>query len=81
MTRLTLLIRPGCRICGMAREAMDRVQQRTGEPWTEVDATADPDLEEEYGLRLPVVLLDGKEHGYWQVEEDRLVRDLTAARQ
>jgi hypothetical protein len=23
-----------------------------------------------------VVLLDGKEHGYWRVEEDRLVSDL-----
>ena len=31
----------------------------------------------EYGDRLPVVLLDGKEHGYWRVEEDRLLRDLT----
>jgi hypothetical protein len=23
-----------------------------------------------------VVLLDGKEHGYWRVEETRLLRDL-----
>jgi hypothetical protein len=23
-----------------------------------------------------VILLDGKEHGYWRVEEDRLRRDL-----
>jgi hypothetical protein len=23
-----------------------------------------------------VILLDGKEHGYWRVEEDRLLRDL-----
>ena len=25
---------------------------------------------------MPVVMLDGKEHGYWRVEEDRLLRDL-----
>ena len=37
----------------------------------------DIELEREYGERLPVVLLDGKEHGYFQVEEDRLLRDLT----
>lgn len=36
------------------------------------------ELWREYGDRLPVVILDGKEHGYWEVEEDRLVRDLTA---
>jgi hypothetical protein len=26
----------------------------------------------EYSDRAPVILLDGKEHGYWRVEEDRL---------
>ena len=26
--------------------------------------------------RVPVVLLDGKEHGYWNVDEPRLRRDL-----
>jgi len=41
-----------------------------------VDIGSDPVLEDEYGLRVPVVLLDGKEHGYWKVEEDRLIRDL-----
>jgi hypothetical protein len=30
----------------------------------------------EYGDRLPVVLLDGAEHGYWKVEERRLIGDL-----
>jgi hypothetical protein len=52
----------------------------TGDRWVEVDVTGDLELEREYGDRLPVVLLDGKEHGYWRVEEDRLLRDLTAAR-
>ena len=31
---------------------------------------ADPALQAEYWDRVPVVLLDGKEHGYWRVEED-----------
>ena len=33
-------------------------------------------LEDEYGLWVPVVLLDGRERGYWRGEEDRAVRDL-----
>jgi glutaredoxin len=78
--RLTLLTRPGCHLCEQAREAMNRVAAATGARWTETDVTTDLELEREYGDRLPVVLLDGREHGYWRVEEDRLVRDLEAGR-
>jgi glutaredoxin len=74
--RLTLLTRPGCHLCDVAKEALARVAERTGEGWTEIDITGDPALEEEYGFRIPVVLLDGAEHGYWRVEEERLLRDL-----
>jgi glutaredoxin len=74
--RLTLLTRPGCHLCDVAKETMDRVAAKSGEAWTEVDISGDPELEDEYGLRIPVVLLDGKEHGYWRVEEERLLRDL-----
>lgn len=75
--RLTLITRPGCHLCEVAKEAIDRVVATTGDRWIEVDVTGDLELEREYGERLPVVLLDGKEHGYWRVEEDRLLRDLS----
>jgi hypothetical protein len=78
--RLTLITRPGCHLCDAAREAIDRVAAVTGDRWIEVDVTGDLELEREYGDRLPVVLLDGREHGYWRVEEDRLLRDLTRTR-
>ena len=74
--RLTLYTRPGCHLCDVAKEAIARVAAATGEDWTEIDITGDDDLEEEYGFRIPVLLLDGKEHGYWRVEEDRLLRDM-----
>ncbi len=73
--RITLLTRAGCHLCDVAKEALDRV----GEPWVEVDVSTDRALENEYGDRLPVVLLDGGEHGYWRVEEERLKRDLGLA--
>ncbi|GAA2705710.1 glutaredoxin family protein [Micromonospora olivasterospora] len=75
--RLTLITRPGCHLCEDAKAALDRVVAVTGDRWVEWDVTDDVELEREYGDRLPVVLLDGKEHGYWRVEEDRLLRDLT----
>jgi hypothetical protein len=74
--RLVLLTRAGCHLCDVAKEAMGRVARATGETWREVDISGDRELEGEYGDRIPVVLLDGKEHGYWRVEEDRLLRDL-----
>jgi glutaredoxin len=76
MTRLTLITRPGCHLCDVAKEAIERIAADTGEGWVELDVESDIELESEYGDRVPVVLLDGKEHGYWRVEEDRLRRDL-----
>ena len=75
--RLALITRPGCHLCDDAKAALDRVVAATGDKWVELDVTGDEELEREYGDRLPVVMLDGKEHGYWRVEEDRLLRDLT----
>ncbi len=77
--RITLLTRPGCHLCEYAREALERVTAVTGVGWVEVSVESDPELEREYGERIPVVLLDGVEHDYFRVDEARLLRDLAAA--
>jgi glutaredoxin len=73
---VSLLTRAGCHLCEAAREAMARVASATGVAWRELDVDRDDELAVEYGDRLPVILLDGREHGYWKVEERRLIRDL-----
>lgn len=73
---MTLLTRPGCPHCDEAREVLARLAAELGVPLEERDATLDAAELEEYGERLPVVLLDGREHGYWDVDEPRLRRDL-----
>ena len=80
MPRITLITRPGCHLCDVAKEALDRVTAASGEPWSELSVDTDIELEREYGERLPVILLDGRDHGYWRVEEERLLRDLAAPR-
>jgi len=40
-------------------------------PWEVTDVDADAELRAEYGDQVPVILIDGKEHGYWRVEEER----------
>jgi glutaredoxin len=72
MTRITLYTRPGCHLCEVAVAALEEI----GEPFDEIDITSEAELEMEYGERIPVIMLDGKEHGYWRVEKERLLRDL-----
>ena len=74
--RVTLLSRVGCHLCDDARAEVSRILGELGTPWDELDVDRDPHLRAEYGDRVPVVLLDGREHGYWRVEEDRLRRAL-----
>jgi len=73
VTRVTLISRTGCHLCEVAEAALDRI---AAGDWTRVDVESSIELERDYGDRVPVVLLDGKEHGYWKVEEDRLLRDM-----
>ncbi len=73
MTRLTLISRAGCHLCEVAEQALDRIAPGQ---WTRVEISDSVELERDYGDRVPVVLLDGAEHGYWRVEEARLLRDL-----
>jgi glutaredoxin len=72
MPDVTLYTRPGCHLCSDAVAAL----QALDVAFTEVDITGDRELEADYGDRIPVIMLDGKEHGYWRVEADRLLRAL-----
>jgi hypothetical protein len=78
MAELQLLTRAGGPLCEVAAETPDRVAAEHGLTVTPVDVDADPELQAEYGDRVPVVLLDGREHSYFTVDVDRLRRDLAA---
>ena len=74
--RLQLLTRAGCHLCEVAAETLARVGAEAGLEPVPVDVDADDDLRAEYGDRVPVVLLDGREHSYFTVDVERLRRDL-----
>jgi hypothetical protein len=79
--RVELLTREGCTICtGVATRLVQLADELGFElTITDVDAAAaagDSALRAEFGDRLPVVLLDGNEHSYWEVDEPRLRADL-----
>jgi glutaredoxin len=74
--RLELLTRAGCHLCVVASETLQRIATEAGLVAQERDVDADPELQAEYGDRVPVVLLDGREHSYFTVDVVRLRRDL-----
>ena len=74
--RVELLTREGCHLCVIAAETLTRVAGEAGLPVALVDVDADPELQAEYGDRVPVVLLDGREHSHFTVDVVRLRRDL-----
>ncbi|NEM07337.1 glutaredoxin family protein [Geodermatophilus normandii] len=74
--RLELLTRAGCHLCVTAAETLGRIAAEAGVGTRAVDVDADPELQAEYGDRVPVVLLDGREHSYFTVDVPRLRRDL-----
>lgn len=64
--------RAGCHLCDEARDVVQRVADGTGTAWTEVDVDADPELLRLYSDQVPVVLVDGRQHDFWRVDEQRL---------
>jgi glutaredoxin len=78
--RITLLSRPGCHLCDDAREIISRVAADLGVAWEERDITGSPDDMREYWDKIPVTLVDGTQHDFWRVSEDRLRGALTATR-
>jgi len=71
---LVLLTRPGCQLCEQARRTVAQVAAERAVDWAEVDVqeAGEDELLDTYGDRLPVLLLDGVEHGYWRIEPARL---------
>lgn len=76
-----LLTRDGCSICHRVYDRLTELAAELGFELSAIDVDAaadggDSSLRAEYGDRLPVVLLDGREHSYWDVDEPRLRADI-----
>lgn len=81
--QVQLLTRDGCPVCVQVQAQLAGLADELGFDLSTVDvdtaaAQGDATLRAEFGDRLPVVLLDGREHSYWEVDEPRLRADLAA---
>ena len=69
---VTVFTRIDCHLCEVALAEVAAITAETGATYSQVDVDADPDDRAEYGDRVPVILVDGVEHGYYRVEPARL---------
>ena len=74
---ITLLSRAGCHLCDDAREVIARVAAELDVPWEELDITTSDSHLRQYWDQIPVTLIDGVQHGFWHVSEERLRAALT----
>jgi len=75
--RVTLYGRAGCHLCDAAREVIQRVCGDLGEEYDEVDIDTDEGLQRRFSDEVPVTFVDGKQHDFWRVDEQRLRSALT----
>lgn len=69
---ITLLGRPGCHLCDDARAVIERVAGELGVPWEERDITLSEEDQKLYWEQIPVTLINGVQHDFWRVDENRL---------
>jgi glutaredoxin len=74
---VTLIRKPGCHLCDDAQAVIEKVCGELGVPWEQKDITQDQRLHDEYWEQIPVVLVDGAQHTFWRVDEQRLRRALS----
>ncbi len=65
---VTLFTRKGCHLCEKAKERIANLQKSIDFIYEENNIDEKEEWTEEYGLIIPVVMIDGKEVQYGQID-------------
>ena len=76
--RVVVYTRLGCHLCDLALEIVATVCADTEDTWTQVFIDADDDLARRFTDQVPVTYVDGAQHDFWRVDEERLRAALAA---
>ncbi|MBL8930307.1 MAG: glutaredoxin family protein [Kineosporiaceae bacterium] len=72
MARITLIGKPGCHLCDVAQEVIEKVSADTGAGWRKVSIDDDRALKRKYWDKIPVIMVDDAEFAMYRVEEEGL---------
>ena len=73
---VTFVTRDGCHLCEVAEPVVRRAAQDAGVAFELRDVDAAEADRAAWSDKVPVVLLDGREHAYWSVDEKALRKAL-----
>lgn len=76
--RITLISKPGCHLCSLARQVIERVDADLHVGWEEKSILDFDTPDPLWWEQLPITLVDGRQHDYWRVSESRLRAALQA---
>jgi hypothetical protein len=75
---LVLYSRPDCHLCDDMKAVIDRVSVHHALTVEIIDISTDPALEAEYGLDIPVLMVDGRRVAKHRITEEALMRAVDA---
>lgn len=74
MRKVTVISRNGCHLCEIAIDKINSVKNEL-KFVLEIKLINDlPELEQEYGEQVPVIMIDNKIHDYWRVDIERFTK-------
>ena len=85
MTTITLIGKPGCHLCDVAREVTERVLAELPEAVAERVEVREASIDDDpaqfdlWCEKIPVVLIDNHLHAHWRLNPERLRDALTGA--
>jgi glutaredoxin len=74
MRKVTVISRNGCHLCEIAIDKINSIKDELNFE-LEIKLINDlPELEQEYGEQVPVIMIDNKIHDYWRVDIERFTK-------
>ncbi len=74
MRKVTVISRNGCHLCEITIDKINSVKDELKFE-LEIKLINDlPELEQEYGEQVPVIMIDNKIHDYWRVDIERFTK-------
>ncbi len=74
MRKVTVISRTGCHLCEIAIDKINLIKDQLKFD-LEIKLINDlPELEQEYGEQVPVIMIDNKIHDYWRIDIERFTK-------
>jgi glutaredoxin len=74
MRKVTVISRTGCHLCEIAIDKINSIKDQLKFD-LEIKLINDlPELEQEFGEQVPVIMIDNKIHDYWRIDIERFTK-------